>query len=157
MKELVIGDILELASLIDFLVIPTNIGWDSRGYAVMGAGLAKFASSDDPTLFSWYGRYCQQHGADTPVVQRGRFILFPTKPLDVVRPWMSWSRPASLKLVKRSLKQLSQMRPPDKRIKFFVPMVGCGVRTGMLDPSDVLPLMTKYLRKSWFVLVKQPD
>jgi hypothetical protein len=154
MKEVVIGDILDLASLIDFIVVPTCIGWDSKGRAIMGVGLAKFAVKDDPTLFAWYGAFCQKHGADTPVVQRGRFILFPTKPLDVIQPWMSWSHRPSLKLVKRSLKQLSKMQPPDPRIMTFTPVVGCGGRNG-LDPDKVLPRMTRYLRKDHFVIVNQ--
>lgn len=137
------GNIWKLAEDLDFLVVPTNIGWTRSGQNVMGAGIAKQARQEDPSLAEWYGAQCQQYGADTPVLSRGRLILFPTKPLNVESPWLSWMAKASLARIEQSLLELRKFKRPDKRGKILIPLVGCG--NGKLDEDDVMPL----LKQQW--------
>lgn len=136
------GDIWELASDLDYIVIPTNVGWTRSGSNVMGAGLAKQAAQEDPSLAQWYGAKCKKLGKDTPVLARGRLILFPVKPLNIEAPHLSWMQLANIDTIKKSMKQLCRWERPDARGKILIPMVGCG--NGKLKPEIVRPVLASY-------------
>jgi len=154
------GDMFKLAeaSPLLFLVVPTNCGWTREGHNVMGAGVARLAAHDDPSLPMWYGAWCKQFADDpngVPVVSRGRFILFPTKPLNRNAPWLSWQRKSDLVTIERSLQSLRRWKRPEgnKDIKILMPLVGCG--SGGLKEAQVMPLLRKYWQNR-FRLVRKP-
>ena len=149
------GDIWKVANDLDLIVVPTNIGWTRNGTNVMGRGVARQAAQqEDPMLPAWYGRECERLGADTPVLARGRVILFPVKPLIEQTPWMSWAQPARLELIERSFDQLRYLKRPDKRSKILIPLVGCG--NGSLDfKSQVLPIMKQWWRNRYRLVLKK--
>lgn len=136
------------------IVIPTNIGWKANGENVMGAGLAKEAAKRFPDLRHRYGQLCKFHGLKTPVMFMDDLglVLFPTKPLNLDAPNMSWQGASDIRRVEQSLQELVSLQPVMKRT-VYIPLVGCG--NGRLRESAVLPLMEKYLQSDAFVLVRQ--
>lgn len=137
------GNIWDWHSEGRWTVITTNIGWRKDGACPMGAGVAKKAAELYPELPEWYGNRCKRYGAQTAVApyDPGHLILFPTKPLNEVQPWLSWQNDADLALIERSAKQLvALVTILEKLKKLFglvgLPMVGCG--NGNLKPRDVL-------------------
>jgi hypothetical protein len=147
------GDLWEYADY-GALVITTNIGWCRDGRNPMGRGVALQAAQRVIGLPGWYGKICKERGAATPVVEyahRGklRLLLFPTKPLDALRPHMSWRNRASLALIERGLAQLAA----EYTTPVFLPLVGCA--NGGLREEDVLPLLHQYLTADNFTLVQR--
>lgn len=139
-----------------WIVITTNIGWKKDGSNPMGAGIAKQAAERFEGLPEWYGKKCRKYRENTAVqvYRDGRLILFPTKALDIDRPWMSWKQDSSLDLIRRSTKQLSAMIDIlDDEIfgDIGVPLVGC--QNGNLRRKDVIPILQKYLDDR-FVLIE---
>lgn len=151
-----IGDIWDHNSEIgSAIVIPTNIGWKGNNENVMGAGLAKEASRRFPHLAYRYGRWCQMHGASTPVVfaEDLGLILFPTKPLDVKSPHLSWRNNSTIERITQSLKELKDCKAEHKILIIYLPLVGCG--NGGLEESVVLPLLEQTLPEPSYILVRQ--
>lgn len=151
------GDIWSLAAAQpnSALVVPTNIGWTRGGENPMGRGVALEAMRREPTLARWYGALCKRNGAQTQVVlwrESLTFILFPTKPLNIKAPQLSWRNPASLTLIERSLLQLSLL-PLDDGTHVFLPLVGCG--NGGLSEDAVMPLLHKYLNDRFTLVVEE--
>jgi hypothetical protein len=136
------------------IVIPTNIGWKANGHNVMGAGLAKDAAKRFPDLTQRYGALCKLHGLNTPVLfmEDLALVLFPTKPLNLDAPNMSWQGSSDIHRVEQSLRELVDLQPSMNR-PVYIPLVGCG--NGRLRESAVLPLMEKYLQSNSFILVRQ--
>jgi len=128
---------------------------------VMGAGIALQAKRKLPLLPSWYGHFCKKHGENTPVAQYMTLLLFPVKPLNKGKPWLSWRSPADLELIARSAEQLAAYRldglynSEGTAPQVLLPLVGCG--NGGLDPVDVLPRLDRYLTEERFVLVIRPE
>jgi len=139
------GNVWALAKPTDYVVIPTNIGWKTNGCNVMGRGLAQQAARLCPELPERYGEYCQLARENTAVViMNKRYILFPTKPLHIERPYFSWKFCSSLELIERSLKELVEILPVlPKNRRVLITDVGCG--NGGLSIADVRPLLEKYL------------
>lgn len=140
-----------------WIVVPTNIGWRKDEANPMGAGVARTAAEKFPDLPGWYGRRCKRYGAETAVsvYEDGLFFLFPTKPLNEARPWLSWQNEASLDLIDRSAYQLAHLVDHlTEENKFFgdifLPMVGCGA--GGLAPSVVVPVLRHYLDDRFVLL-----
>lgn len=132
------------------IVVPTNLGWDSKGHNVMGKGLAKDAAKRYPSLPSWYGNFCRTKRQEAEVTRcpGTPILLFPVKPLNAGTPWLSWRSKADLALIERSTRQLSHWSDD---VPIAVPLVGCGA--GGLDPADVRPILQRHLMGSQFVLV----
>lgn len=135
----------------ELVVIPVNIGWKSTGEAVLGAGVAKQAADRFPELPRWWGFQCQRFRENTPVTLHKdyRLILFPTKPMDMDRPWLSWKSDADSKLLWRSAAQLAAFCFTDDTVS--IPLVGCG--HGKLSPELVLPILKTFLNQHRFQLV----
>lgn len=132
------------------IVVTTNIGWNRYGQNVMGAGIAKQAAAKFPELPEWYGKFCQEYKANTPVVlaPNGKIVLFPTKKLNSIQPWLSWKENSDLALIERSLIQLKQLEPTRK---IATPIPGCA--NGGLSQKDVMPLLERYLTEDRFLVV----
>lgn len=150
--RIVEGDIWKVAGDLDYIVVPVNVGWTRELKNVMGRGIARQAAQEDPSLPAWYGGFCQEHGKDTPVTSRGRLILFPTKPLNLETPWLSWMSPSRVATIENSLVQLRKWKRPDRRGKIFMPLVGCG--NGKLAAAAVLPLLKKYWMNRYRLVVE---
>ena len=137
------------------IVIPTNIGWTKEGKNVMGAGLAAQAAQRFPKLAYFYGQYCKKYGSETEVIPwagTNQLILFPVKPLNVEKPWLSWQQPASLDLIRKSAEELEDLATSGVIEGLTaVPLVGCG--NGKLSEKDVLPILREEL-DSRFILVR---
>ncbi len=157
-----------------WIVVTTNIGWRPAqggeadvGPCPMGAGLAKDLAERVPTIPNVYGIYCHKWKAHTPTMWDPRgFVLFPTKPLDPERPWLSWKANSNIVLIERSLRELAVMKIPNRDYlsqlargapidneEILVPLVGC--KNGRLTEKQVLPLMKEILDDR-FVLVREP-
>jgi len=162
------GNIWSLSSKDDAIVIPVNVGWRQRdNRAVMGRGLAFQASQRWPWLRDRWGQHCRQRGADAiPCVfyieskWARSVILFPSKPLNEEKPWLSWYGPSDLGLIKKHLPALSGLATDPITIKgqpilcgerILVPLIGCG--NGNLDPVDIVPVLEQGLTHERFVLV----
>lgn len=140
-----------------WVVVTTNIGWKKDGSNPMGAGVARAAMERYPDLPVWYGKKCRKYGAKTAVAAypEGKLFLFPTKPLDLERPWMSWQQDSSLKLIERSCRQLVKLVDVlSERGKFFtrigLPLPGCG--NGNLTPRRVMPVISDILDDRFVLL-----
>lgn len=138
------------------IVIPTNIGWNSNGHAIMGAGLAKQLMELDPTIVVPYGQHCLENrnvdNLDFPLMIIPHYenklgttiVLMPTKELDRSNPSLSWKNNASLELIKAGLDKLVMQEWSVYGIeKIYVPLFGCG--NGNLSFDDVLPIMLRRL------------
>lgn len=155
MRELT-GDIWQLSDKnTDWIVVPTNIGWKSDGKNVMGRGLARQATRRWPELAQIYGDFCRTYGETTPIMlyrpQVNRWcetlLLFPVKPLNVEKPYLSWRQPADLDLIRRHSLVLQSIAP-QCRGKILMPSVGCG--NGGLDETQVLPVLYAHLTHHCF-------
>jgi hypothetical protein len=150
--QVVKADIWDMRLEVDWIVIPTNIGWTQDGKNVMGAGLAKQAMQRYTGLAERYGAFCRAYGERTPVVPyvRHGLVLFPVKPM-AANPSYSWRQDASLELIERSARELALLAPMiDGPVG--VPVVGCG--NGNLSESDVIPILEAHLKGDQFLLVK---
>lgn len=143
------------------IVITTNIGWKRDGSNPMGAGIAAQASSTFPELPMWYGKRCQKYKASTAVClyRPANLILFPTKALDIVKPWMSWQADSDINLIVRSAIQLQKLVDILKERKELfsqvgLPLVGC--ENGNLSAKQVLPILNRYLDDT-FILFEKRD
>lgn len=137
------GNIWDYQTAITPIVIPTNIGWDRNRYNVMGAGLAKQAAEEYRWLPKWYGGICSKYKDKTSVMMHPEIplILFPVKPLNKIKPWLSWQYSANLELIEKSCTQLASI--PRRVSRIYLPLVGCG--NGGLEFEEVYPLLNKYL------------
>jgi len=130
-------------------MITTNIGWKKDGCNPMGAGIAKEAAKRYPHLPAWYGTICKLECAATAVCydSDSNLFLFPTKPFNEEKPWLSWRSDSCLELIKRSTMQLSALvdniEDEFNLKEVGLPLPGCG--NGNLDPDDVLPILRTYL------------
>lgn len=154
------GSIWEFYYEIRWIVITTNIGWKRDGSNPMGAGIARQAADMFPDLPKWYGEKCRKYGADTAVTayDKARFFLFPTKPLNEEKPWMSWQNQSNIALITKSAKQLSKLVDilSDRGYYFTkigLPMVGCS--NGGLSPHDVLPVLRDILDDRFVLFQRQ--
>lgn len=147
------GDIWTIRRPLDLVVIPVSIGWDRNGCTVMGKGLARKAAQEDPSLPAWLGACMRVHGGDTPVLSRGLFLLFPTQPLRLETPWLSWMAPENLGLLERGMKQLLHYQRADKRSRILLPgTLGC--QTGKLTHQQVLPFLKRWWMNRYRLVVK---
>lgn len=157
-----IGDIWTFHSEKRCVIITTNIGWRRDGANPMGAGTAKQAADLFPELPAWYGQRCQKykHGTAVCYYQPGNLILFPTKPLNISAPWLSWQADASIKLITRSAQQLAKLvdiLEERKKIAGFIglPLVGC--QNGHLRRRDVIPILRAFLDDRFVLLERDHE
>lgn len=165
----VTGDIWQISTPADAVVVPTNIGWRRRdNMGVLGKGLARDAARRFSWLAKSWGEYCRLTEEMTgPCAWRVdhkdcRYLIpFPTKPLNKEEPWLSWRSPASLELIERGLLDLQALAPAmaayakehDEKVPvILVPALGCGL--GELDEKDVLPLIKQHLTHPAFTYVR---
>jgi hypothetical protein len=159
------------------LVIPTNVGWDRTGANVMGAGLARVYRDKEFGLAESYGNFLRSNTPRFPeyysgelvkqtqiplapayiYIWKNQYIMFPTKALDIKRPWISWKQDSSLTLIERSLIKMTEILEKCLNVSVFLPIPGCG--KGNLSPKEVLPLLVKYLTPTEidYVLVSTID
>lgn len=133
-------------------VIPVNIGWKANGENVMGRGVARQAATRFPNLQAWYGWRCEAMAGNACLYRYYDLVLFPVKPLNKEKPYLSWQQPASLELIRASARQLASQYYTERVV---LPLVGCG--NGELDPVDVLPILDDILCAPGFVLVMRPQ
>lgn len=143
----------------NWCVITTNIGWNSQGLAVMGAGIAKQAAYRYPELQHWYGEQCRslKELVGVSVYKPGKLLLFPTKALNKEHPHLSWRAKSEMWLIENSLNRLVGLMSDIQMVytsKVYLPPVGCG--HGGLNLEDVYPLLEQYLGPgpTEYVLVK---
>lgn len=166
------GDIWSVSTPKDVIVIPTNIGWTSSGENVMGRGLALDAKRRWPHLPRFYGEHCREEAslgrevgplildmgacAGKRMWCRG-LILFPVKPLNTAKPYLSWRQDADLQLIERGLPSLAGVVSMGigwlEEALILVPSLGCG--NGNLAEDAVVPLMEKHLTSNHFVHVRR--
>jgi hypothetical protein len=140
-------------------VIPTNHGWNSKGYNVMGRGLAKQAADKFPDLPRQYGasnrRDARAQALMVFIIADMRLIMFPTKALNLAAPHLSWKADSTLPMIEacsRYLREWIILRTTDSSLRAIggehvdapvaIPLVGCG--EGRLNRTDVLPILERY-------------
>lgn len=141
------------------VVVTTNVGWKKDGRNPMGRGVALEAAQRFPELPFWYGSYCFDNEGDVGVVSWKpnrtesieEIILFPTKPFNCHKPYLSWKSESSLELIEESTIQLARNWPREKSV--VLPLPGCG--NGGRKEEEVLPILRKYLVDDRFVLVRK--
>lgn len=161
--EIWVGNIWNLVTKEDAIVIPTNIGWRRDGSNVMGRGLAKDAAKRWKNLPKLYGQVCQQRGVDTGIVAweapkdfpAKAIVLFPTKHLYISQPQLSWQNKSSISLIDKSAVELNVMVPAWPVRHVLVPVVGCG--NGGLDSRAVIPLLHRTLTDPKCVLLMRQN
>jgi hypothetical protein len=138
-----------------YLVIPTNIGWTSKGENIMGKGVAKQAFLKYSKIAAFFGTHCKKHKENAGVIlyPDSFIIFFPVKELNPEAPWLSWKNDASLPLIERSCKELVELSDKEDIKPIALPMVGCGA--GNLRKEDVIPVLEKYFTTDNYVLVMQ--
>ena len=176
------GDIWQLSTPEDTIVIPVNVGWRlTDGRNPMGKGLALQAARRWNFLAATYGEFCRKHGRATPlfVLHTANkwcryLVLFPTKPLNVEKPYLSWRQDADLALIEVNLMHLQQhalqfcektdslphyqtSRPahyPEQggSRRILVPSVGCG--EGHIAEEVLIQALQAHLTHPCFVHVK---
>jgi hypothetical protein len=128
-----------------WIVVPVNCGWNKRGQAIMGMGVALQAAKRFPHLREVWGVRCRQlHTPGNLGVlcdTESRCILFPTKPLDTVKPAFSWRLPASVDLIDRSTLALHHACKALAIRPAALPLIGCGA--GGLQRHEVLPILER--------------
>ena len=150
MKE-VIGNIWEFHKQGKWIVITTNGSVDSRGEAVMGAGLALQAKQKYPMLPSALGQAIKALGRTSVVhISSEGLILFPTKD--------DWWEDSSLGLIEQGLKELTALSDLiiNHPTPIYLPRLGCG--NGNLKWEYVKTVMECYLDDRFTVVTnKQED
>lgn len=130
MKE-VVGDLWSYEGRKGFYILITTNGFvKNNGEGVMGAGVAKQAAERFPELPRLLGESLRRRGN---VVSRltEQILSFPVK--------HEWFRDADLKLIRRSVAELSRRAGEYPDRKYVVPRPGCG--NGNLTWTKVRPLM----------------
>lgn len=126
-----------------------QFGW-KQSCAVMGAGMAKQALKQAPGL-KWtlgniyHGRAMKGYKTDVDLLNVAKWIMFPTKPINQEKPYLSWQSQSSMELIRTSFCQLVDLitKCPlharhftyDGSYPVYLPIPGCG--NGGLDPEDV--------------------
>jgi hypothetical protein len=144
------GDIWDLYNKGYYLIVPSNIGWTNKKHNVMGAGIAKDVKIKFPHIPVKYGPECQLLGFNIgiTVYTLERLIMFPTKPLNIKKPHLSWQGNSTLLQIENSCKHLYthvDEITKHRYIKNFdiaMPLVGCG--NGGLKPDKVMPILEMY-------------
>ena len=155
------GDIWDKLRLKHEIVIPVNIGWKKTGENIMGRGLAKQALERYPKIASFLGNYQRDFWEHThcPMGNYHWIIkypwapltFFPTKPLLVEKPWLSWSQQSDEKMIKELLPHLPDYADRHGIKKIAVPVLGAG--NGGLDYGTMVNLIRDTVVDSRFVLV----
>lgn len=126
MKE-AIGDLFSYPC--DARVIPTNGQLRSNGLAIMGAGVAKQAATQDPHLALCLGKAIQRHGVRCEVIDDGppATVAFPTK--------YNWRQDSDRGLIAQSTAELVALTDHYNWRTVAMPRVGAGL--GGLRWSDI--------------------
>lgn len=138
-----VGDIWDKHDEGYWIVIPTNCEVDSKGFAIMGAGLALQAAQRFPSL---------KYKLGTALVTRGtsvsgnsvigfhelRLICFPT-----------WSESSDLELIERGIRRLYDIIWSFAPLPIYMPKIGCGL--GGLKWEDVEPKLD--ILKNYVIII----
>lgn len=155
MKE-VVSDIWAFRKT-HWICITTNAGWKVNGDNVMGAGLAKQASSRFPMLARRYGAFCRMNPGAAKLYPYKSYenwlIMYPTKALNPDVPHLSWRSKSSIELIEKCAVELVEFAKTSER-PIAVPALGC--RNGGLNVHDVLDVLYKYLHGDQFTFVHEP-
>lgn len=155
--QVIYGDLFDYKDK-GYLVIPVNIGWHLSSvppyYAVMGKGIALIAANIYNDVQRWWGTLCYELKLFTPtcINYKEGFICFPTKPLDINNPNLSWKSRSFYPLIEQSAQQLLSY---NIHTPIYLPLVGCG--EGGLIPHIVQDKLSKILIPDNYYLVKQPE
>lgn len=149
-----IGNIWDFHHLNNYVVIPTNLGWNKQKENIMGAGLALQAREIFPELPVKYGKFLMENPVHHGVVlyKDYNIICFPTKKRNTEQPWLSWQQKSDLELIEKGCVNLAEITKNINKT-IAIPMVGCGC--GELHPNDVRKILDKYLDDKKFILVRR--
>jgi hypothetical protein len=129
------GDMLRIAPKGALIGIPVNT------VAVGGKGLARYMKVRWPAAYKRYCKDCRKGkiaSGDLCVydVDDYRLAMLPTK--------YYWGNPSDLGLIKITAVRLLKYMQDNLDTVAYVPRLGCGVNTGMLDyGSDVRPILVE--------------
>jgi hypothetical protein len=164
----------------NYIVCPTNIGWNNKKENIMGAGIAKEVKDKFPEVSSILGYFYRTHYSKSlmgkiPYAETLSFtfcyfhklvfykniIFLPTKELNENKPWLSWKNNSSLDLIEENINNLKKLFDHDSfkeynkdKVRCIIPMIGCGC--GKLDPQDIIKILEKHLKDDdRFILIKK--
>lgn len=112
------------------LCIPTNGVTNSKGEAVMGAGIALAVKNMLPNTPILLGQQIKENGNIFQQIS-DRLFAFPTK--------NNWWDKSDIKLIEKSTLELKEYALQQPNQTFILPKPGCGV--GQLKFEDVLPIL----------------
>ncbi len=120
-----------------WIVIPTNGVINSRGDAVMGAGLAKQAAERFPSLPRLLGQSLRSTGNTHYLFPSMRIITFPTK--------YHWRHSSDLTLIRTSIGRLALALDRSNIEEVYCPRIGCGLGRLQWDVvrDAIAPLLTE--------------
>jgi hypothetical protein len=124
-----------------YIGITTNCERNSKGEAIMGAGIAKEAKKRVPSLPFELGHY-KTDLSTIAVWPEHKIITIPTK--------YEWRKPSSLELIASSCYDLKMLMAVINDL-VYLPQLGCS--NGQLEWKDVKPVMEEYLFDDRFVVV----
>lgn len=135
------GNIWDYYGVDNFVVcIPVNSQRDSRGLAIMGAGLALEAKLKIKGIATELGLMLK-YGNDVHSLDQGRIRSFPTK--------YRWKENASLALIQESVYSLGAEARGSPDTIFVMTRVGCGL--GKLRWEEVKPILEQLPDNCWVV------
>jgi hypothetical protein len=138
-----------------YITIPTNVGWTvstPEPVNPMGRGLAKDARDRFPGCDRWLGKqYCltsafslrPEDPAWLKIYPSAPLIFFPTKPLNALEPWRSWSTKSNKTMISKLLDHFPKFVTEFNLGKVAIPLLGAG--NGGLDPAEMKALIQQKL------------
>lgn len=168
------GNIWDLASDYDAIVITTNGYVKKNGEAVMGRGIALEAAEKNPGLPLLLGEAIKEEGnrvfmfplwrvwnSKVPHVRTWNpvteitFITFPVKPVVGTKGEMGWKAKADIDLIRTSTEQLVELMDAVKGYDTVImPRPGCG--NGGLKWEQVKPVIEPLLDDRFTVVTFHP-
>ena len=142
----VTGNIWDFHDAGNWIVIPVNGQVNSKGEAIMGAGLAKQAKDRFPDLPALLGANTCYRESWPFAFHSYKIISFPTK--------YKWREDSNLGLIEQCLREGLKLNwlPAPNQGDIYLPRLGCGERTGRLQWKDVKSVLEKYLDDRFIVV-----
>jgi hypothetical protein len=131
----VTGNVWNIVRPGEYVCVLVNGSTDRHGHAVMGAGIARQASSKFPGLSKVLGDKIRRIGNHVHVFPEWCLIAFPTKNV--------YWQDSSVELIERSCAELSVAIRAYGIPVCYLPRPGCGM--GRLNWDDVKPVVEKHL------------
>jgi hypothetical protein len=152
MLKYISDDIWKFAKDKDLIVVQTTLSHRKDGSAIFPWEISIQCSIIYPNLEEIYGEQIVKYKNDTPVLQFGKLIMFPTVKYNEKFPHLGWKNYADLEIMERSYSQLNQVETEEGG-RILVPLIGAGYLGGRLKRKVAVDLMDEHLKKDHYIVV----